>query len=476
MQNVPKIVRERLKAANVNLPSAEHPDADVLTAFAEHSLPGRERDGVLEHLARCGDCREIVALSLPAVEIAETVVRPAARGWLTWPVLRWGFAAAGVVAIASLGIVQYQQSARSRNLAAKSAAPVSAAPVEVAANPPKQEMLETRVPATPGAQSDKVQSSRTRTTESTSSFDREKKSAASSDSSPGSTSASLPEPLVANGGSFRAPEPLPHGPKVANLWQQQANAQNQAAAQSAPFAKQQTADNLSGKTQIPPSSEMVEVESAAAPLETQNKNLDASRIQDLPVVRQPPTEQYALARVGKAKPAITTPANEVSAAMAAPAASGMAGAHLDSSRSATRWSITSGALQRSYDQGATWQVVDVNANAAISDAAARQVTPLAPRTDSKDAGQALKRDVASPTFRAVAANGADVWAGGSSGILVHSLDAGDHWTRVLPASNSATLTGDVVSLEFVDGLHGKVSTSTAETWITSDAGQTWQKQ
>ncbi len=64
MQNVPKIVRERLRAVT---PAVNHPDADALTAFAEHSLPELERDVVLEHLARCGDCRDIVALALPAM-------------------------------------------------------------------------------------------------------------------------------------------------------------------------------------------------------------------------------------------------------------------------------------------------------------------------------------------------------------------------------------------------------------------------
>jgi len=33
-----------------------HPDADVLTAFGERSLPGAERAVVLDHLAQCGDC------------------------------------------------------------------------------------------------------------------------------------------------------------------------------------------------------------------------------------------------------------------------------------------------------------------------------------------------------------------------------------------------------------------------------------
>src|SRR5271165_7368620 len=100
MQNVPKIVRERLRAAT---PAVNHPDADVLTAFAEHSLPGLERDVVLEHLARCGDCRDIVALALPVADPVESAVKPSPTGWLTWPTLRWAFVAAGVFVIASVG-------------------------------------------------------------------------------------------------------------------------------------------------------------------------------------------------------------------------------------------------------------------------------------------------------------------------------------------------------------------------------------
>ncbi len=46
----------------------------------------------------------------------------------------------------------------------------------------------------------------------------------------------------------------------------------------------------------------------------------------------------------------------------------------------------------------------------------------------------------------------------------------------MPASAGTVLTGDVVSLEFPDMQRGKVSTSTAEIWTTTDDGQTWQKQ
>src|SRR5260370_16806372 len=66
MTEVPKIVYDRLRAA---LPEQAHPDADLLTAFAEQALSAAEREGVLQHLALCEDCRDVVALALPAADI-----------------------------------------------------------------------------------------------------------------------------------------------------------------------------------------------------------------------------------------------------------------------------------------------------------------------------------------------------------------------------------------------------------------------
>jgi photosystem II stability/assembly factor-like uncharacterized protein len=83
---------------------------------------------------------------------------------------------------------------------------------------------------------------------------------------------------------------------------------------------------------------------------------------------------------------------------------------------------------------------------------------------------------ASAEFRALAAFGTEVWAGGSAAMLYHSDDAGAHWTRVLPSLSGATLTGDITGIEFSSPQHGRIATSNGEVWITSDAGQTWRRQ
>jgi len=143
----------------------------------------------------------------------------------------------------------------------------------------------------------------------------------------------------------------------------------------------------------------------------------------------------------------------------------------------TRWTISStGALQRSFDQGNTWQDVDVNANSATG-LDSLQAFAKTSRAKEKDANQkALKGGVAAPTFRVVTALGSEIWAGGSAGVLYHSADAGSHWTRVLPSAAGTSLSGDIVSLEFSDPQHGKITTSASEIWTTADDGQTWQKR
>jgi len=147
-----------------------------------------------------------------------------------------------------------------------------------------------------------------------------------------------------------------------------------------------------------------------------------------------------------------------------------------------RWTISpSGALQRSVDQGKTWQDVNVLANAALvanftsMDSSSNAVMV---QREEKDAGsKSLKRQAIRPlTFRAVTANGPEVWAGGSNAALFHSSDGGKRWARVLPSSGATFLTGDVIGLEFSDPQHGTVTSSTSEVWTTADSGQTWQKQ
>src|ERR1700686_5264679 len=75
MNELPKIVYDRLRARPEHGPLAQqHPDADLLAAFSEQMLSASEREGVLDHLALCEDCRDAIALTLPPGEAAAVSV------------------------------------------------------------------------------------------------------------------------------------------------------------------------------------------------------------------------------------------------------------------------------------------------------------------------------------------------------------------------------------------------------------------
>ena len=140
---------------------------------------------------------------------------------------------------------------------------------------------------------------------------------------------------------------------------------------------------------------------------------------------------------GRAKDALAEPQNDQSEKLGATS-------NATTASLAPRWTLSSdGTLQRSLDTGATWQTIVVSSKTV---------------------------------FRALAANDLDIWVGGSAGALFHSSDAGEHWTQVRPVANGEALADDIVGVEFTDTLHGKLTSSAEETWITADAGQTWHKQ
>ena len=114
MTTIPKIVLARL---NADANARTHPDADVLTAFAEQGLTARERAGVFEHLARCADCREVVAMALPPVEETAAVLLEDRSSRFVWPLLRWGLATVGVLLIGWFGVRLLQQSHGSATVA-----------------------------------------------------------------------------------------------------------------------------------------------------------------------------------------------------------------------------------------------------------------------------------------------------------------------------------------------------------------------
>lgn len=469
MQNIPKIARERLKAAGI---AVDHPDADLLSAFAEQTLREAERATVVEHLARCAECRYVVAVALPAMEPPGVLVAPG-KTWFSWPVLRWGFAVAGIAVIATFGVVHYQGRSSSFTKAEKSAAATAiqasneALPT-VAAPPIALEQNKKGAPS--AAPSGKALDEGT---------------------SPSRSPATkfVNELPLTSGGIGQGS--LPHGPKQvtqANQFQQQnanafAGGNLAATAPSTPMAKQQPSSRLVANSPIPSESETSGMQPSSAPANMQSQDLQLAQSQDQElrvegVAAQPSTYGHGEEKVGRAKEPTDTTVVHIEPEKTL-AASRQANRPLEYSRSNARWAITSaGGLQRSLDQGNSWQDVNVNASPAPSAATTFDVLTSVSKAKARDTGKADKdkRESEPIVFRAVTANGSEVWAGGSAGQLYHSMDAGNHWSRVVPSAQGSLLTGDVVSLDFSDTQHGRVSTSTSEVWITGDDGLTWQRQ
>jgi len=390
MVEVPKIVRARLLSQAA---AGEHPDANLLSAFAERGLSEREREQVLDHLSRCPECRDVVALSaLPQVEeerlvaVAAVAGRSSARASRSWwrsPIVHWSaLTAAALVVLIAVGErmrLRQEYSASAPAIANYGPAEKQIAPAPATA------------PAPP----------------------RQKE----------------PQKL---GETARAPHRAP-------AFNAQRPVGTVSGGKLASGDRVATSSAGVGRQNLPPP--------AALPMKPHVKTATAATTTDGPAFES--ANEQAQAKAAPAPSAAAKESAEVSAA-AVPALK-TEGAALSQGRGANftkraflgpRWSVSdSGALQRSFDGGRSWKEVAVAEGVS---------------------------------FRAVAVVVVnDVWAGGAGGALFHSVDGGEHWARVRVQVNDRTPSGDIVRIEFADVQNGVVTTSTGETWRTSDAGLTW---
>jgi Photosynthesis system II assembly factor YCF48/Putative zinc-finger len=371
MTHLPKLALRRLddKAAATGI----HPDPNLISAFSENALPRDTRSQVMQHLAQCADCREVVFLSSPdqAATLPSPVATPST--WLTWPVLRWGAAAAAVVVVVAAVSLHRPTggSTKSSGAIQMTDAPIAKEKIAVPALPEEKYEMATATKNAPVS--------------------------------------SVTSTTVDEGQSLGKPtkkSPIMAGSPA--LAQRSQALRAKAADGSDELANNQT------------------VEVAA-------KSINAEASQAVP---------------GKAKEAATEPASNVGGQIGGgviPDASAALQSRLAMSVPAVapRWTLTAdGTLQRSVDFGRTWQSIPV-------------------------AGQA--------SFRALAASGRDIWVGGSKGALYHSADGGQNWIQVQPVAAGQALADDIIGVEFPDSQHGRLTTSSNETWTTEDGGQSWHK-
>jgi Photosynthesis system II assembly factor YCF48/Putative zinc-finger len=460
MQDVPKIVLKRLQETAAG---GTHPDADLLTAFAEQSLVEVERARVMEHLAHCSDCREVLALALPAMESVAVAASagPAGSRWFTWPVLRWGVAVAGIIAIASIGIVQYRQRQKSATLVSSLASPneTTAAPEQaVSPSPPateSQQYLQQIV-------KEKQEQAQKKALAGRADNSAENMLARSANpASPAARAMHIGPPGTAASGSIRTGSAGVAAPKAALSARRDTFAVAAGAKNTTPeaAAKPAPSPTASQTVEATSSSQAVQVvESQVAPVTPPAKDQVSDQLDE--------KQKELPSQYDSSKSSSVLEGKNIAAAQVA---SG-------TQRVSPRWSISAdGALQRSFDEGKTWLDVDVNSG-QVAGASNMAVTAESTHGPENRKKKVQAQSSPGPVFRAVSAQDAEVWAGGSAATLYHSADSGAHWTRVVPSSPGATLTGDIISLEFSDPRHGRIATSAGEVWFTADDGQTWRRQ
>jgi hypothetical protein len=394
MESVPKFVVSRLQRTAPDFGS--HPDFDLLTAFSERSLGEGERGRVMEHIALCNDCREVLALALPEEELSAAVVPSSSgripAGWVGLPAFRWAVLTAAV-AVAALVGVRYSHFSHSNATAESGAIQRNAARQESAVTTP--------IIVSPNSQSS---SSVTEGTE------------AEVQSSP------------------KSPE-------------------REVRRQQAAVSKGLSSD---GSSVIAMNRNPIIV-----PGSGNNSDFDVVKAKD-PV---PSEAGSGIPIFSPNIPLQTSPAMML--------------------RASPKWTVNaSGNLQRSFDGGKSWetvvpmQIVPRQASMGSASPASGSADNSSEPAKSEPASTepVVSKPAESLVFHAVCGIGSEVWAGGVAGVLYHSTDGGHEWIRVTPSDKGVGLTGDINGVEFLDPQHGKISTSSAEVWSTSDGAHSWQKQ
>jgi len=425
MSDVPKIVLDRLRAC---APDGGHPDPDVLTAFAEQTLSPAERESVLQHLAQCGDCREVIAVALPASvsvlvpqvapeaeEVAVTPVRQekTRRNRFGWHGLRWAAATAGVVVVASVLMLR----------PGKPSQPTVAGVI----NPAESKAAETAAsqPAAPSADQFSLSASVKTDEGQIRKADAARAEAKSKLLTPSKavrerTDLAKLEPGVT------LPEALKDG-KRADL-----DAANTPAAAPPPPSRAEAVT-------VGAASETVEVTAVAGPVETssttENLGLMGRNMQSLPIEKAKPPVQGQEER-------LATAVRTKKQALGASSNYALAAENALQPAPAANWRLSEGALERSLSAGLSWQTV-------------------------------LRSD---HSLLCHAVRGNDIWAGGQAGTLFHSTDGGTTWTQLHPAVKDQQLTADISGIELQKPGEAAITTGNGESWTTADNGKTWTKK
>jgi len=398
----------------------EHPSADLLTGFVEHSLSPAEKDRVTSHLSACADCREIVflasAATQPEQQVAEsTATLPARR--LRWTSWKWLAPTVAALLIVTAVVVEREQ--------APEAAPAMRQTAELRqpSAPPKTQA------ATVSSENQAPASGNKRLAlgNKPPALSTQKKSTASGELS-GAVEHQYKLPSEPQGGNDLtyiaqgAAAPQPNGGNDLSY-----KTKNAVAAPSNEPGQHSSLNTAAGS----PAARSATTKAAPAPPPLQ-LGAAASAV---------PSASGQVADATQSAPKVQAEASDL-VAKAEPMA-GLQKPQQRAAMAAVRWRITDdGHLERSITTG-EWTRV-------LSD------EPV--------------------SFHAIAVIGMQVWAGGSDGALFRSTDDGENWTRVSLTQSGQSESSTVKSIRFDTASEGSVTTGSGTTWKTTDGGKSWSRQ
>jgi hypothetical protein len=491
------LLRQRLasRAASWVLAEASHPDADTLTAYVERLLPAPEGQQVLEHVAVCSHCREIVATAMTLPELEGLVSRPEAvvmapalrRRWFSWSP-RWGLAASlAVLAVIATVVLTVS---RKKPMPPEQAKVENTAPVGVppATQPVQPADSQLRASAEASVADSDTRSSTAGLTSS--------RLAARHEMPRVDRLASVP-PVRATGAAVPIVAADTHGAGAIEAY-----------SRGVPEARRDYLNNeiLAANTTFSVNGQVPDISVTPAP--SSNKDLFQNSLNnakapmpfaDLPSQNQGVKIGHASAPPSRFGVFIFGPLKEtkkVFRGRPGPAISpnvetfAMSGGQLNPLKEKNQTAEIAPAPPTGKDASeldhSSAFTFSSRAKAEASYASATKADKKAessPGSWKTDGGRLLRCESSTAcvegytgnegiTFSIVRAHGSEIWAGGNDAALVHSRDGGATWERItLGASAKGTITG-------IDarGANIHVQSSSGQSWSSQDSGKSWSLQ
>jgi len=472
---------------------ASHPDADTLTAYVEQLLPAPEREQILEHVAACSHCREVVALAMSlsvqdGLDTAEAaVIAPATprRRFFSWSP-RLGFAAslAVLAVVATVVLVRPKRVTAPVEQAKNDITPVTVPPASAtqpadALPPAVADSVAANTGRSPAAGSSALRLSARREAPAADRF-----ASASAVKAAGAVA-----PMAASNN---------HLPGITEAYDR-----------VAPERRRDYINNdiLATNTTFSVNGQPADVSVIAAPTSNQDlfqKSLSNAKV-PIPFSDLPPPNQDVKTGHISASPSrfgqvffssLGRETRQLFHGRTSPpippsvlgfASMGVSASQLsplkEKNQTAEVAAVPATAEKDASDLDQSSAFIFSRARAEASAMKADKRAESSPVSWKTAGGQLLKCGNATAcvegypshegiAFSIVRSHGSEIWAGGNDAALVHSRDGGVTWDRItLGASAKGTITG-------IDarGSNVQVQSSSGQSWSSQDGGKSWTLQ